>query len=744
MSRRSLILCFTALAAMVGLIVAAVAFLYRDDSEQVSVSARYELACAVPSNAVAVCFLSEAEKISSPLLSAFDFPRKLAGLMEDEKKLASVPMALSLHYAGSIMPLYIFDIGPASDEMSEHAGKLMALAAENGFVSEYVNCSEVAPDSPLASRSLVMIAKTKTNINTSLSHLKEGHSILEASGFPEAAADASGNAMFISYAHAKPLFEKAFSRSFYNQRYDVKTAKRMYSDAAIFASTIADWTVMDVDSKDNLTAFHSFAGVSDFVSVVQNSTPSFSKVSEMLPCYTSFALSIPIGDYDAYLQAYERYLEAQQKKTAAELVQNTLQKKTGIGPEKLFSILGVEEVATASFYCGDRMETVNLVKVEHADTVLLRKTGRTSFPSAPEAMPYAYRSYIASVFGGLFDLKDESYFTCMDGWIITGSKTAVEEYATDVALDYDLKTYMADAGRSDLLAGRSVSIVAYLNMNAKDKVLSSVLNKDMLRVHDSVKPDAEYAPIVIAAYKQDDKICTDFRAYGLSMKRSRAPKFERDTVVVVPTGPFKVLNSGTGRTNLFYQQANGAISLKEEDGKGIWGVPFKQKLCGTAHNIDYYANGNKQILFGAGSSIYLIDRKGAFVQGFPVDLGKEILLGPDVYDFNGVNSYNVMVLHKDNSIEMYNLKGKQPDSWKGIIAPETVKSLPERIKLGDNSFWVVRTSVQTLIYPFYGGQPLTKFTNNQMILPTGEVKVKNSTSVEVECYDGKTRTVKLK
>jgi hypothetical protein len=217
-------------------------------------------------------------------------------------------------------------------------------------------------------------------------------------------------------------------------------------------------------------------------------------------------------------------------------------------------------------------------------------------------------------------------------------------------------------------------------------------------------------------------------------------------LVAVPAGPFKVMNSGTGRPNLFYQRKNGAISLKEEDGRGIWGIPFKKTICGTARNIDYHANGNLQILFGAGSALYLIDRSGRFVGGFPVDLGKEILLGPDVYDFNGDNTYTVMVLHKDKTLEMYDLKGRKPEQWKGIKAPvnNTVKSLPELLSVGDAKVWVVRTSMQTLIYPFYGGEPLTSYKGDMMFLPDAEIKVRNSTTVEAECYDGIVRAVKLR
>jgi hypothetical protein len=334
----------------------------------------------------------------------------------------------------------------------------------------------------------------------------------------------------------------------------------------------------------------------------------------------------------------------------------------------------------------------------------------------------------------------------MDGWLITGSRTAVEEYVSGMALSYDLKTYMEDAQSDDLLAHKGSACVVYADFPKNDKWLESLLGDDLCKVYYSLKGDAEYAPFVMRVYAKGPSVRTDFAVPHLVHVRSRAPKFNRDTLVAVPAGPFKVMNSGTGRPNLFYQRKNGAISLKEEDGRGIWGIPFKKTICGTAHNIDYHANGNLQILFGAGSALYLIDRSGRFVGGFPVDLGKEILLGPDVYDFNGDNTYTVMVLHKDKTLEMYDLKGRKPEQWKGIKAPvnNTVKSLPELLSVGDAKVWVVRTSMQTLIYPFEGGSPLNELEGDRMILPTAEIKLKNATTLEARCYDGKTRTVRIK
>ena len=64
--------------------------------------------------------------------------------------------------------------------------------------------------------------------------------------------------------------------------------------------------------------------------------------------------------------------------------------------------------------------------------------------------------------------------------------------------------------------------------------------------------------------------------------------------------------------------------------------------------------------------------------------------------------------------------------------------------MGNNNFWVVRTSVETLVFPFYGGDALTSFEGDRKIRPDSEVKVVDGTSISVQCYDGKQRAVKLK
>ena len=90
---------------------------------------------------------------------------------------------------------------------------------------------------------------------------------------------------------------------------------------------------------------------------------------------------------------------------------------------------------------------------------------------------------------------------------------------------------------------------------------------------------------------------------------------------------------------------------------------------------------------------------------------------------------------------MYNLQGVRPKDWKGITSRETITGLPERITVSGRTFWVVRTSLQTLVFPFYGGEPYS-LGNNVKIRPDSPVTPVDS-GVELTDYDGRKHILKL-
>ncbi len=730
MSRKSLIICLAALAVMILGVGIAVAVLYSGTDNgarkgnAVPDEDRFLLLPAVPADAVFIACVSDSEDAS------FMLPEGVPAL--------SSKVAVSLHFNGSLQTLYVFDTGKASAEPSEDASALLAFAEAEGMYSDYVDCSSATDGSrDISRRSLVLISSSETLVKSSLRHLEKAISIMDATGFADASSAVSGpDVMFFSNSHAKTLMAGMFSRK--------------YSSYHPFVMNMAQWTVADLSKSDATGTYMNIRPVfgndpSEFMTVLSKSESGSSKVAQMLPSYTVSAVSLPMRKTEPYVSAYQGYMDSKQSLQSFRKKQKDLETRTGVSPEDFMRRLDVREVAKASFMTGGDVEEVNLIRIENEDTLLFIGLDNKSFKDyKPATHSWPYRSFVSSLFGKYFELANEECFTYMDGWIISGSQRAVQEYVDGKALSYNLVEYMADAGHKDMLSSSDAAMVVYHSFTESQNAGPAMFSASFDNVLKPLYSDCDYCPLVMTMGRGRGGMEMKVQMPRLTMMKTKAPEFVRDTTVVIPEGPFKVKNSGTGRMNEFYQNAQGAICLREEGGAGLWGVPFKGKLCGTAHNVDYYANGKLQIIFGSGSQVYIIDRLGRFVSGFPVNLGKEILLGPDVYDFSNRKAYNIMVLHKDNTIEMYNLKGNRPASWKTITAPETIKSLPERIIVGGNTFWVVRTAIQTLIYPFGGGAAITSFKGDEMIRPDSAVTVTDDGSVSVECYDGRTRTVKVK
>lgn len=723
MSRKSLILCLILLAVLIVGTGVAVAFLYsgfdssKDKSKQMPVESRYLLLRAVPSDAVAVgCFSG----VPTVLENAYS----QLGLPESFKVERSV---ISLHYAGSLTPLYVLDMGKLAEMPSDQAVEVIENARQKGYVAEHVNC---------AAHSLVVMSKSETLVKSSLRHIDKNVSVLDAPDFAKVGAAVSGDdVLFFSNVHAGRLLPSMLTKK--------------YSSYSGFVTRFCDWTAFQLKSDAKALLLNG-AGVyegetDEFMTVLSASLPSVSTIAEVLPSYTLFAASLPMADPQTYINAYGAYLDSRQLLHTNRARQRELAQRTGVTPTDFMNTIGLKEVAVAYFRSGADIKPVLLMKPTADDISLVFKGSdvRSLKGYVPTLHPWQYGSYASSVFGNLFDVGDEACFTYIKGWLVVGSRAVIEEYIEGKVLEYSLAEYMADASNSGFLSAKS-SFLSYFSFTADMNGLSDVFRKSFMKELKWLFSASEYSPAVLSV-RPDRRggVILDAKMLHLELSKSKAPVFERDTIVTVPSGPFDVKNSGTGKMNKFYQNSHLSLCLSE-GGKDLWGVPFKTPICGTAQNVDYYANGKLQIAFGSGSKLYLIDRLGRYVTGFPVELGKEILIGPDVYDFNGTHKYNIMVLHKDNTVEMYNLKGQKPASWKGIHPSETVKALPERLIVGGSSFWVVRTSIQTLIYPFYGGAPITKFTGDQVIRPDSQVKVVDGTTVQCQCYDGKARTVKLK
>lgn len=753
MDRKTLVTCISVLAGLAVLVTVAVIFLYsgtgKDPVSSLSSEERTGLYSAVPSDAVLVAGFSDMKTACSYLADTSGCMHYFSGegkLVSFLSRIADSGMSpvrssravISLHYNGALVPLLAVDAGHPGARKTEELSALVAEAVSSGLKADIFECSDVPDGSMyLSGRTVLLVSPSEVIVKSSERHMEKGISILDSDGFAESAETVqSDNVVFVRCRDIGKLFTGVADRKLYG-----------YAD---FFKRFASWTAFSV-SDNSSTSLRltgrpvSERGQEDFVNTFKGYSPSRSRVTEVLPSYTVFFASLPVSDVSSFISASDAFYDGMGRLDKIQSLRKRLQKEAGISPEEWAQGLSLEEVAFAAFEAGGKMDNVLLLKAGKKDSriipaELLPGKGKDS---SPQVIPYPYRGFASSVFGSFFSLADEAYCTFIDGWLIVGSQAVVSEYAEGKVLENTLSGHAGSAGLQSRLSSKDLYFTAYFSVSESSQVNGGSFRPYYAASLGRLSEGYSYIPAIFSISRAKDGIVSELTVDRIRVMKMKAPVFERDTVVVIPSGPFPVKNSGTGKMNSFYQQDNMYLCLNDENGKGLWGVPFKTPLCGAAGTVDYFANGKLQILFASGSRLYLIDRLGRYVSPFPVDLGKEILIGPGIYDFNGTRKYNVMILHKDNTIEMYNLQGKRPSQWKTISPEEKIKGLPEAVKAGGRTYWVVRTSIQTLIYGFYGGEPLVAGEGDRMIRSDSQVIPGDGASLKAVCYDGKTHVFRL-
>lgn len=724
MTKKTLYLLIALTGILLAGIVTAVVLLYSDRGKNVKVQEtgqfieHHQLIEAVPSDAAIVFCMKDFGRACEYLCDTVAVFRELTSgkfdfLSENSfDDIDRAPAIISIHYSKDMPPLLVVK---APQEISDTTGAgfltLKAAADTAGLFTK-------------VDGSLLLISSSETIINSSIRHMSEGHSILEANGFMDISSKVAGSdIIFASNSYTDNILETYFSRK------HRKTGSFFKELAGWTAFSITKHTPSEVDLSGEILygSDHAY-----YMNVLRHAGTSSVGVAEVVPAHADFIIDLPIGSIASYLKAYRNYLDAKTRLDKYEYTLSRQKKETGKSAEDWAKALDIKEVAVADIHFGDKLRQLVLIKPgnkQNADGV---------FDFSPCS------GFVKTLFGDIFTGEDESSATIVKGWIVAGSADCVEAYSK--MMGENLKERLSGNGLGDRIPQKGCGFWMYHSLTEDPNIIDATFSPMMAKGFRNVIKGVTFVPVTLSAMAKGDKMVLEMNLTRTNITKSKVPDSiisDRDTAIVVPSGPYKVMNSATGKENTFYQNSHLSLCLQDENGKDVWGIPFKHPVLGYVREVDFYNNGKLQYLFAADSKLYLIDRLGRFVGGFPIDLGKKIAVGPEVFDFAGDKAYNAMVLFKDNTVGLYDLKGKVAASWKGITAKETIKAIPELLEGKNGKYWVVRTSNQTMVYPFSGGDPLVKGEGNKMIRPDSRITINEKGSVSAKCYDGKDRTFKL-
>lgn len=706
--------------------------LFSSDSEGDQVAdTRGDAILAVPSDAILIYDYASFGHLRMDLLDDSSPLKKFVEIIPGDLK--NQGAIISIHYPSknTIAPLFVISVKDEDervelkDLISDYCsgvinkkysgitiGKAVIPAVSYSFYGNYL----------IASPSHILV-------ESSIRHLENRTSIADNPLYQKGAKSVGGDVVLhINHQNGGKFFSGAVN-------YD-------YLGKAQFFSSFASWSSFVIKSEDaSISGVGKHINTKDeanFSNIFVDQKGGTSDIFDLLPHSTEYVITLPFSDEQGYLDLYSNYLEAIKKINDYNylniMAQRRLEEK--LSTREWFEKLSVEEVAVASLSDTKGGERMTFVKMKD-----------------PQKMEWR-EGYLGVLLGDFFTPTYEDTCALIDEWIVLGSKRMTKKLSEQRAneLYFSLGMYLDQTSAAPILKGDG-AITGVVNM-AK---CADSLAKYFKKVYSAPLIDGfgeyNFNFLTFTMGQDGGEIVSSFDWFAENMAVLPQPPVAEavtsdvkavydETVVAVPEGPFEVKNFVNGKKNYLQQMSDHKIRLLDDKKRGVWTIPFESPLCGYVGQVDHFKNNKLQMIFCSEDRLYMLDRLGRWVRPYPVKLGKNVLLGPKVYDFDKNRNYTLMVLHTDNTIGLYDMSGKPVDSWSSVPLSEKIKSLPEMLEVEGSRYWVIRTGYQTVICN-ENGIPVSEFTRKKRLSPETLIERVTGKEVLVTNVEGKSMVLNL-
>lgn len=140
---------------------------------------------------------------------------------------------------------------------------------------------------------------------------------------------------------------------------------------------------------------------------------------------------------------------------------------------------------------------------------------------------------------------------------------------------------------------------------------------------------------------------------------------------------------------VFVQDRDDRVSLISCTGKVLWQRQLDGPLLGGVHQIDRYRNDKLQFLFNTARKVYLIDRLGRDVEGFPVVLKVPASTALSVFDYEGKRDYRIVLPLENRTLLNLAADGLPVKGWEPKKMAGNALSPVQHVRIKGKDYLVV-------------------------------------------------------
>lgn len=522
---------------------------------------------------------------------------------------------------------------------------------------------------------LIMCTDQKV-LNESIDHFINGSSIQNHPDFKEVWATkgefADAN-LFINYIHFPKLLNTLTKIPYHH------TVK----DLSIFSS----WSELDITIKPNTLSLNGFTYSNDtvfnFINAFADQKPEHHDVVKVLPSNTATFLHFGMSNFKGLMKNYKQFLATDSGLDQYQLKIQRLNENYGIDIDNHFLSWIENEVAFAVLEPASSaikedsyaiLKTNNLEsangKLDEAIAILDRKdslsiisTNHKGFTIRQLPIPSLFKT----VFGQFFAPVKGNYFTEIDNYFIFGNspeaiKTIINSYLAERTLAKD-ENFIA---YSQNLATKS-NILLYSNIARSVFMYEHFTNQSLTQEIDQhLKLYRKFEAFSLQVSREDNNLFYHnlFLKHNPVYKKEFSSLWEVALDDEVNVKPALVKNHYTNAYEVFVQDEANTIYLLSTTGKVLWKRKLEEPIVSDIAQVDIFKNDKLQLIFNTQSRLFIIDRLGRDVSGFPVKLPSKASAPLKILDYNDSKDYRFLVPTQNGNIYNYDKKGKEVNGWK--------------------------------------------------------------------------------
>ena len=159
------------------------------------------------------------------------------------------------------------------------------------------------------------------------------------------------------------------------------------------------------------------------------------------------------------------------------------------------------------------------------------------------------------------------------------------------------------------------------------------------------------------------------------------------------------VNHISGENEIIIQDEKNRLYLINAKGTVLWTKILDEKIVSEIYLVDIFKNNKHQMLFNTKNHIYLIDRNGNYVKGYPIDLPAEATSQISLLDYDNDKDYRIFIACRDNSIYNYNPHGMAQEGFMPVKTEHEVALPIQYVKVGKSDY-LVALDKEGKIYTF--------------------------------------------